>query len=269
MSQITGVTPLPASLIPKKTPAMTTSGTLRSPLYVAWQVTNECNLACLHCIEESGPGKAFPDELSKEQTFDVLAPDHRQRRALPVVFRRRADGPSAFLRNGRVRLHPRRPAQDRDQRPLPDARSLRAAEGTRRQGGAGQPGRRNAGIVQPHARAGQFRAGRSRACTTCRRRRCRSRSTTPRPASTRTRSAMPSIWPPGWALRASTPAARCTPATPSRPGRSSTRRKSSTRRCSTRCAKRQSSTRAACGCISTRWACSRNCATGCIIPPRC
>jgi MoaA/NifB/PqqE/SkfB family radical SAM enzyme len=73
MSQITGVTPLPASLIPKKTPAMTTSGTLRSPLYVAWQVTNECNLACLHCIEESGPGKAFPDELSKEQTFGVLA----------------------------------------------------------------------------------------------------------------------------------------------------------------------------------------------------
>jgi MoaA/NifB/PqqE/SkfB family radical SAM enzyme len=58
--------------LPAKTPAATTSGELRSPLYVAWQITNECNLACLHCIEESGPGKAFPDELSKEQTFDVL-----------------------------------------------------------------------------------------------------------------------------------------------------------------------------------------------------
>nr|WP_294504502.1 radical SAM protein [uncultured Rhodopila sp.] len=72
MTQITGLTPLPDSLIPKTTPAMTTSGTLRAPLYVAWQVTNECNLACLHCIEESGPGKAFKDELSKEQTFEVL-----------------------------------------------------------------------------------------------------------------------------------------------------------------------------------------------------
>ena len=45
---------------------------LAAPLYVAWQITNECNLACLHCIEESGPGKAFKDELSKEQVFEVL-----------------------------------------------------------------------------------------------------------------------------------------------------------------------------------------------------
>jgi MoaA/NifB/PqqE/SkfB family radical SAM enzyme len=48
------------------------SGELGAPLYIAWQVTNECNLACLHCIEESGPGKAFPDELSDEQVFAVL-----------------------------------------------------------------------------------------------------------------------------------------------------------------------------------------------------
>jgi MoaA/NifB/PqqE/SkfB family radical SAM enzyme len=72
MTQITGVTPLPSSSIPVSTPATTTSGMLRAPLYVAWQVTNECNLACMHCIEESGPGKAFKDELSKEQVFDVL-----------------------------------------------------------------------------------------------------------------------------------------------------------------------------------------------------
>ena len=71
MTQITGVTPLPGS-VPATTPATTTSGTLRAPLYVAWQVTNECNLACMHCIEESGPGKVFKDELSKEQVFDVL-----------------------------------------------------------------------------------------------------------------------------------------------------------------------------------------------------
>jgi MoaA/NifB/PqqE/SkfB family radical SAM enzyme len=45
---------------------------LAAPLYVAWQITNECNLACLHCIEESGPGKAFPDELDAEQVFAVI-----------------------------------------------------------------------------------------------------------------------------------------------------------------------------------------------------
>jgi MoaA/NifB/PqqE/SkfB family radical SAM enzyme len=45
---------------------------LAAPLYVAWQITNECNLACLHCIEESGPGKAFADELDKTQVFAIL-----------------------------------------------------------------------------------------------------------------------------------------------------------------------------------------------------
>ena len=45
---------------------------LAAPLYVAWQITNECNLACLHCIEESGPGKAFADELDAAQIFAIL-----------------------------------------------------------------------------------------------------------------------------------------------------------------------------------------------------
>jgi len=45
---------------------------LSAPLYIAWQITNECNLNCLHCIEESGPGKAFKDELSDQQIFSVL-----------------------------------------------------------------------------------------------------------------------------------------------------------------------------------------------------
>jgi MoaA/NifB/PqqE/SkfB family radical SAM enzyme len=57
-------------------PAMTKGGAeaedLAAPLYVAWQITNECNLACLHCIEESGPGKAFADELDTAQLFSVL-----------------------------------------------------------------------------------------------------------------------------------------------------------------------------------------------------
>ena len=42
------------------------SDQLAAPLYLAWQITNECNLACLHCIEESGPGKAFPDDMPLE-----------------------------------------------------------------------------------------------------------------------------------------------------------------------------------------------------------
>jgi len=60
----------PAS--PSVIPGSTAAGDLGAPLYIAWQVTNECNLACLHCIEESGPGKAFRDELNEPQVFNFL-----------------------------------------------------------------------------------------------------------------------------------------------------------------------------------------------------
>ena len=60
-------------VIPATTPATAASGDLGAPLYIAWQVTNECNLACLHCIEESGPGKAFHDELNESEVFRFLA----------------------------------------------------------------------------------------------------------------------------------------------------------------------------------------------------
>ena len=53
-------------------PERTNTSDLAAPLYVAWQITNECNLACLHCIEESGPGKAFKDELTTEQAYGVI-----------------------------------------------------------------------------------------------------------------------------------------------------------------------------------------------------
>src|SRR5579859_5852108 len=55
---------------------------LGAPLYVAWQITNECNLACMHCIEESGPGKAFKDELNRDEIFNVL----RQMAAAQVPY---------------------------------------------------------------------------------------------------------------------------------------------------------------------------------------
>ena len=59
------------------------TGDLGAPLYVAWQITNECNLACLHCIEESGPGKAFKDELASEQVLGII--DQMTRLEIPYV----------------------------------------------------------------------------------------------------------------------------------------------------------------------------------------
>jgi MoaA/NifB/PqqE/SkfB family radical SAM enzyme len=58
------------------------SDALGAPLYVAWQITNECNLACMHCIEESGPGKKFKDELTEAEVFAVL----EQMMALEVPY---------------------------------------------------------------------------------------------------------------------------------------------------------------------------------------
>ncbi|MBI4677596.1 MAG: radical SAM protein [Elusimicrobia bacterium] len=45
----------------------------RAPLYVGWQLTNACDLACVHCIEESGPGRAFKDEMTLEEAFRVVS----------------------------------------------------------------------------------------------------------------------------------------------------------------------------------------------------
>jgi MoaA/NifB/PqqE/SkfB family radical SAM enzyme len=68
---------------------------LGAPLYVAWQITNECNLACMHCIEESGPGKRFKVELDDAQVFSVL----EQMMALEV--------PYLSFSGGEPMLHPR------------------------------------------------------------------------------------------------------------------------------------------------------------------
>jgi MoaA/NifB/PqqE/SkfB family radical SAM enzyme len=39
----------------------------RAPLFLAWQLTNRCGARCLHCCEESGPDKAWSDELCAEE----------------------------------------------------------------------------------------------------------------------------------------------------------------------------------------------------------
>jgi MoaA/NifB/PqqE/SkfB family radical SAM enzyme len=44
---------------------------LRAPLLVTWQITRDCDLACLHCCTESAPGKALADELDAEEAMEV------------------------------------------------------------------------------------------------------------------------------------------------------------------------------------------------------
>jgi MoaA/NifB/PqqE/SkfB family radical SAM enzyme len=40
-----------------------------SPLFLAWQLTNRCEAACLACCEESGPHLGWPDELTREEAL--------------------------------------------------------------------------------------------------------------------------------------------------------------------------------------------------------
>jgi|SRR5271166_2572995 len=41
----------------------------RAPLFVAWQLTNRCGAECIACCEESGPSKAWRDELTREEAL--------------------------------------------------------------------------------------------------------------------------------------------------------------------------------------------------------
>lgn len=47
---------------------------LSAPLFVSWQLTRGCDLACLHCCTESAPGKRLPDELDEDEAM-ALAED--------------------------------------------------------------------------------------------------------------------------------------------------------------------------------------------------
>lgn len=42
---------------------------LRAPLLVSWQLTRDCDLACLHCCTASAPGKRLADELSADEAM--------------------------------------------------------------------------------------------------------------------------------------------------------------------------------------------------------
>src|SRR5437868_11449217 len=46
---------------------------LSAPLLVTWQLTGDCDLACLHCCTDSAPGKRLPDELTLDEARRVAA----------------------------------------------------------------------------------------------------------------------------------------------------------------------------------------------------
>ena len=43
-----------------------------SPLFLAWQLTNRCEAACLACCEESGPDKGWSDEMTRDEALHVV-----------------------------------------------------------------------------------------------------------------------------------------------------------------------------------------------------
>ncbi|HSC96888.1 MAG TPA: radical SAM protein [Burkholderiales bacterium] len=43
----------------------------RAPLFLAWQLTNRCGARCITCCEESGPDKAWPDELGRAEALEL------------------------------------------------------------------------------------------------------------------------------------------------------------------------------------------------------
>ena len=57
---------------------------LGAPLFVAWQITRDCDLACLHCCTESAPGKRLRDELDAEEALRLA--DDIVRNEVPYVM---------------------------------------------------------------------------------------------------------------------------------------------------------------------------------------
>jgi MoaA/NifB/PqqE/SkfB family radical SAM enzyme len=46
---------------------------LGAPLFVSWQLTRDCDLACLHCCTDSAPGKRVADELDADEAMALAA----------------------------------------------------------------------------------------------------------------------------------------------------------------------------------------------------
>ena len=52
---------------------MTRVDAFSAPIFVSWQLTRDCDLACLHCCTESAPGKRLPDELDAVEAMRVAS----------------------------------------------------------------------------------------------------------------------------------------------------------------------------------------------------
>ena len=46
---------------------------LAAPLLVTWQLTRDCDLACLHCCTDSAPGKRLADELTRDEALRLVS----------------------------------------------------------------------------------------------------------------------------------------------------------------------------------------------------
>ena len=54
-----------------------------APLFLAWQLTNRCSARCIACCEESGPDKAWRDELTRSEALALT--DEIVGRGIPYV----------------------------------------------------------------------------------------------------------------------------------------------------------------------------------------
>ncbi|MDD2876924.1 MAG: radical SAM protein [Acidiphilium sp.] len=44
---------------------------LGAPLFISWQITRDCDLACVHCCTDSAPGHGLADELTEAEALDL------------------------------------------------------------------------------------------------------------------------------------------------------------------------------------------------------
>ena len=63
---------------------MSTIDRFGAPLFVAWQLTRDCDLACVHCCTDSAPGKRLPDELDVDEAMRLV--DDIVRSGVPYVM---------------------------------------------------------------------------------------------------------------------------------------------------------------------------------------
>ena len=139
--------------------------------------TSATSRACT-ASRKAARARRSPTSSTTTQVFARARAADGPRGALPVVLGRRADGASALLRDGRVRLRARRASS----RSRPTA-TISTPENCARLKELGVKAVQvsldgaTRADVQPHARARRVRSRASKACATCALPACRSRST--------------------------------------------------------------------------------------------